>query len=235
MPQADGDSDIIALRVLLIADLLARTAELRGLQALIALHVTGAAPMQATALKSGASALGIHPPAVYTASDDAQSSLGGPVDVHLVSQGTGSDPGKDGLFVCVGAARLYIADNPTRDAAGRLLAAHGQDPLAARLALMSFPSHRPAELTDDKLTGAWETLAEWRLRVAGWAESPSQPIPARIAEMVRVAFGDLDTVSVLALLCDLAANANVSAGAKFETFVYADRILGLDLAREVGR
>jgi hypothetical protein len=42
-------------------------------------------------------------------------------------------------------------------------------------------------------------------------------------------------VSVLALLRDLAANANVSAGAKFKTFVYADRILGLDLAREVGR
>jgi len=27
----------------------------------------------------------------------------------------------------------------------------------------------------------------------------------------------------------------VPAGAKFEAFVYADRILGLDLARDIGR
>jgi hypothetical protein len=42
-------------------------------------------------------------------------------------------------------------------------------------------------------------------------------------------------VSALALLRGLAPDASVPAGAKFETFVYADRILGLDLAREVGR
>jgi hypothetical protein len=42
-------------------------------------------------------------------------------------------------------------------------------------------------------------------------------------------------VSTLTLLRDLAEDASVPAGAKFETFVYTDRILGLDLARDIGR
>jgi len=56
-----------------------------------------------------------------------------------------------------------------------------------------------------------------------------------MAEAAGSAFGSLDTVSVLALLRGLLPDASVPAGAKFETFVYADRILGLDLAREIGR
>ena len=56
-----------------------------------------------------------------------------------------------------------------------------------------------------------------------------------VAEAVRAAFSDLDTVSTLGLLGGLAQDASVPAGTEFETFVYADRILGLDLAREVGR
>jgi hypothetical protein len=87
----------------------------------------------------------------------------------------------------------------------------------------------------DGLAQAGGTLGSWRQQVARWAESPSRPIPARIAEAAGSAFGALDTVSVLALLRGLAPDAGVPAGAKFESFVYADRILGLDLAREVGR
>jgi hypothetical protein len=60
-------------------------------------------------------------------------------------------------------------------------------------------------------------------------------VPARIAETMRSAFGDLDTVRVLALLRDVAADPDVPAGAKFETFLYADRVLGLDLPRDIGR
>ena len=71
--------------------------------------------------------------------------------------------------------------------------------------------------------------------MAEWAESPSRPVPTAIAETAGAAFSDLDTVSALAMLRRLAADASVPAGAKFEAFVYADRILGLDLAREIGR
>jgi len=37
------------------------------------------------------------------------------------------------------------------------------------------------------------------------------------------------------LLRGLAVEESVPAGAKFETFVFADRILGLDLARGIGQ
>jgi cysteinyl-tRNA synthetase len=116
-----------------------------------------------------------------------------------------------------------------------VLAGPGDDPLAVRLALISSPYHQQADLTEGMLASAQETVAQWRRQVAGWAESPSRPVPARIAEVVRAAFGDLDTMSVLALLHDLTLDADVPAGAKFETFLYADRLLGLDLPSDIGR
>jgi hypothetical protein len=231
-PRATSRSDITALRVLLVADLLARAAGLRGLQVLTALDLTGSSPERAAATEADAGALGIHPPAAQASCHDAPSSLGGPVDVHLVSQGVHVDPGQDGLPVSVGAAQLDRADS---GAGGGLLTRHRDNPLAVRLALMSFPVDRPAVLTDDELVRADETLAYWRERVGQWAESPSRPVPAGIAETVRAASAGLDTVSALAILHGLPADASVPAGAKFEAFVYADRILGLDLARDIGR
>ena len=71
--------------------------------------------------------------------------------------------------------------------------------------------------------------------MAYWAESPSRPIPTPIAKLAGAAFGHLNTVSALTLLRGLVGDARVPAGAKFETFVYADRILGLDLPREIGQ
>lgn len=233
--RAVAGPDITAERLLLVADLLARTAELSGLQVLTALDLSGTSTASAAALDSDANALGIHPPAARVGCLDAPSLLGGPVDVHLVSQDAGVNPGQQGLAVSVGAARLEGADSRPDAAARGLLTGHGYDPLAARLALMSFPNERPAALAGDGLARAGETLADWRQRVARWAESPSRPVPATIAEAAAAAFNDLDTVSALAMLRGLATDASVPAGAKFEAFVYADRVLGLDLARDVGR
>jgi len=234
-PQAAAGQDITALRVLLIADVLARAAELRGMQVLTAVQLTGASPAQAAAVEDDASALGIHPPAVYGSCREAPSSLGGPVDVHLVGQGASVDPGGTGLLATVGAARLETADDHPDAAADGPLAGHRHDPLAVRLALMSFPGQRPAVLSGGELARAGEAIVGWRKLVARWAESPSRPVPAAIADTMWEAFGRLDTVAALALLRGLPADATVPAGARFETFVYADRILGLDLARDIGR
>jgi hypothetical protein len=235
VPRAVAGSGITALRVLLTADLLARSAELGGLQALTGLQFTDASPEEAAAIESDAGALGIHPPAVHAGCHDVPSSLGGPVDVHVAAQDAGVAPGLAGLSLTVGATRLAGAERYPGAAGEELFAASRDDPLAVRLALMSFPNHRPADVNGDGLAEAGGTLGSWRQQVARWAESPSRPIPAPIAEAARSAFGGLDTVSALALLRGLAPDASVPAGAKFETFVYADRILGLDLAREVGR
>jgi hypothetical protein len=235
LPQAVAGSGITALRVLLIADLLARAAELGGLQALTALQITGASPHQAAAIEGDAGALGIHPPAAHGDCHHAPSLLGGLVDVHVAGDDAGLGPGPAGLSARVGAAYLAGAGRYPSTADGGLFAGRRGDPLAVRLALMSFPSHRPADVNDDGLAQAGETLGSWRQQVARWAESPSGPVPAPIADAARSAFDRLDTVSVLALLRGLPPDASMPAGAKFETFVYADRILGLDLAREVGR
>jgi len=233
-PAAAG-SGMTALRVLLVADLLARTAELGGLQTLTAVQLAGPSPGRAAAIEGDAAALGIHPPAAHGACGDAPALLGGQVDVHVAGDDAGMGPGPAGLFARVGTAYLAGADDYPGPAGGRLFAGSRGGPLAVRLALMSFPGHHPADVDDGALAQADGTLGSWRQHVARWAESPSRPIPGPIAEAARAAFSDLDTVSALALLRGLLPDADVPAGAKFETFVYADRILGLDLAREVGR
>jgi hypothetical protein len=234
VPGAGAGFGLTALRVLLAADLLARVAELGGLQVLTALAAADPAAAPAAALERDTGALGIHPPTARTTSRDAPSSLGGPIDVHLVTR-DGLDPGLDGLPAVVDTAYLRRAGGRTDAGGGGLPARAGRDPLAVRLALMSFPISLAAGVTGEALDRAGETLGSWRRQVAQWAESPSRPIPTPVAEAARAAFSDLDTAATLALLRGLPPDASVPAGAKFETFVYADRILGLDLAREVGR
>jgi hypothetical protein len=85
------------------------------------------------------------------------------------------------------------------------------------------------------LARAYDTTRCWRLRVAEWAESPSRPIPERIDSAMQAAFGDLDTAGALEVLRSLTDDAGVPARSKFETFAFADRILAVDLAREIGR
>lgn len=210
------EADLTGTRVLLVADLLARAAELGSLQVFYVL----ASEEQQPDLEHAIDALGIHPPAARASSAEAEAALGGPIDVHLTSHGIQADNGSSGLVVPVGTAAGLLA---------------GDDPLAVRLALLSFPYHQPADLTEEMLAEARATVGHWRLRVAQWAESPSKPVPAQIAGTVQSAFDDLDTVSALALLRSLEADSDVPAGAKFETFLYVDRLLGLDLPCDIGR
>ena len=215
-------TDLTGPRVLLVADLLARVAELGSLQVFYALASDGQQPV----LERAVDVLGIHPPAARASPAEAQAALGGPIDVYLGSDGA---PADDRLVVPVGAARLPREAGTAAD----LLA--GDEPSAVRLALLSSPYHQPADLTEETLADARAAAGRWRLQVARWAESPSRPPPAQIAQAFRSAFDDLDTVSALALLRSLEADPDVPAGAKFETFLYADRVLGLDLPRDIGR
>ena len=97
-----------------------------------------------------------------------------------------------------------------------------EDPLVTRLRWLS----------DDP---ADDRLPRWRILVAGWAEQPSAPIHTATRSAVVAALQDnLDSSQALRLLEDLVV-LDVPDGAKFETFAWADQLLGLDLAREVGR
>jgi cysteinyl-tRNA synthetase len=116
------------------------------------------------------------------------------------------------------------------------LAARGLDPLAARLAFLEHRYRQQLNLTWDTLIAADGTLRRWRELVADWADEPSRPMCADYWTRISAALDDdLDTPVALRTLRTLAADPEIPAGSKFETFASADRVLGLDLVRLVGR
>lgn len=116
------------------------------------------------------------------------------------------------------------------------LADRGLDPLALRLAFLEHRYRQQMNLTWDTLNGADRTLRRWRELVAEWASSPSKPVHAPVAAQIAGAFDDdLDTPAALRSLRLLEKDRDVPPGSKFESFAHADQLLGLDLARDVGR
>jgi cysteinyl-tRNA synthetase len=112
----------------------------------------------------------------------------------------------------------------------------GLDPLALRLAFLQHRYRQQMNLTWSVIEGAQTTLDRWRSRVAQWATSPSAPIPDDYRDQFLVAADDdLDTPRALQVLRSAERDSEVPDGAKFELFAWADRLLGLDLARLVGQ
>lgn len=123
--------------------------------------------------------------------------------------------------------------------AGRLVAL-GEEPLSVRMKLMQhgYREELSGDLSpcDGEPDAAAKELARWRELVAGWARSPSGAMSRQHAEAVAAAFADdLDTAAALRALAALADDPGVPDGVKFETFAAADRLFGLDLARDIGR
>jgi len=234
VPEATRESGVTALRVLLVADLVARVAELGHLQALTVLVTADESAERMSELEPAAGALGIHPPAGRARSGNAPALLGGPADVHVISNGDDKIDDQGGVVTRVGDARMRQTGARGQGTADPLLDRE-HDPLTVRFAMLSFPVHQAAELTGDVLADASETAGGWRRWVARWSESPSRPVPPDLSEAVRAAFRDLDTPSAIALLRGLVHDDSVPSGAKFETFIYTDRILGLELPRDIGK
>jgi hypothetical protein len=226
--------DITWLRVLLVADLLARAAELRNLQVFTMLVADGELAGQRPAWERAADALGIRPPAERAGSSGTSASPDGPADVHLASHDTWPGDDRSGLAVRVGAAHIYGIGDHGELSTG-VLTSFARDPLGVRFALMPVPAHQPADLTSRELDSAHQAVGDWRRRVARWAEQPSRPIPSHLAVMAQAAFDNLDTAAAIALLRGLAGDESVPDGAKFETFLYVDRVLGLDLPSDIGK
>lgn len=212
VPEADGPGDLTGLRVLLTADVLARVVELRGRAVL-----TGRTGPRAP----GAVAAGIHPADAEGTPEEIADSLGGPPAVHLTSR---VYEGGGGAVVQVAQARASGSTESEEDA------------LALRLLLLDRPYHEPVTFTAEAVEGAEQFLARWRRAVADWAEEPSRPLVADLERTARDGLEDsLDTAAALRLLAALAADEGVPAGAKFETFARLDRVLGLELTREIGK
>jgi len=222
---ADGTwSGLAHLRVLLVADVLTRIAELQGLETITVLAADSEPP---GGLGEDLSALGIHPPAAVASSGEARAMLGGSAHVDVAGNAAGSGDGGDGVLLGVG---------PVQDLIQRPAGGNARDLLNLRLALLSCPYREPVTLTPAAQADAAESADRWRRRVAEWAAEPSRPIPAEAASVIRDAFDDdLDTVTALDLLRSTESRQDVPAGAKFETFLFIDRVLGLELPRDIGR
>lgn len=220
----EGSED---LRVFLLADLISRVAQWHGLRVNARHNVPGGpgagpAPAQSgegPGLWSVCRALNIYP-AEFTAAP-------GRFDI-----GIGAAPAAP----ADGPASLWVLAGPGGPPEPQPLAAGGTDPLALRLALLKVRYQNPVTVSDADLAAADRELRHWRDRVAAWATHPSKPMDApSLARAAEALDDDLDTPAALTAARYLADDERLPPGSKFETFAHLDQVLGLDLAREVGR
>ncbi|MFI1092104.1 hypothetical protein [Streptomyces sp. NPDC020917] len=255
-----GPSSLGNLRALLVTDVLFRVAEhVDGLQAMVGYADADLPESDVKEQADAARRLGIRPPDVHADPDDLGDAFGGPVHVHVGAARAGVPAmGNGGLYVAAGpvsAPAFAGRQTDSRHAPERRAPDRpddgrpdnggpnnggpnngGRDPLALRLALLQDPHSGTAHLTPDTLSRAEALLGRWRERVAAWADAASRPMHAETVRRVHDACReDLDTAAVLAALSRLETETDVPDGAKFETFVHADQVLGLELPRDIGR
>ncbi|MFF5519889.1 hypothetical protein ACFY48_24165 [Streptomyces coeruleorubidus] len=109
------------------------------------------------------------------------------------------------------------------------------DPTVLRLALLTRHHSASVRLEAAVLEEAGATLARWRGAVARWARRPSRPVPDEVRGRLREAWeDDLDVPRVLDELRRVENEPELPDGARFETYAYADRLLGLELTRDLG-
>jgi hypothetical protein len=226
-------------RAYLAADLLRRVSERSSLLP----SVIDLLPDGVDELRAACAELNIHPPQQTLPPPASGADLAGlfpggarePVfDIGVRLAADPADP-----VGPAGPADEKLAGHWIEVATGEEKVALGAEPLSVRLMLMRHGYGEPlpggAE-ADGEAADAAATLARWRRRVAEWARSPSGPMSRRYAEAITTAFADdLDTAAALRELAALADDPGEPDGVKFETFAAADRLLGLDLARDIGR
>ena len=225
------------LRCYLTADLLRRYAERTGLTP----TVIDLQPRHEAELRAACDRLNIHPPGHTLTRHFHEGQLAGlfpdgireplfDVGVRAVSETAAArvQPLAGHWMQVAGAAGGSVADVDRIDL--------GEEPLAVRMKLMrqGYGAGLTADLSPRD--GGDSELARWRELVAGWARSPSGAMSPRYADAIAAAFADgLDTPAALGELAALADDPDVPDGVKFETFAAADRLVGLDLARDVGQ
>ncbi|GAA0949945.1 hypothetical protein [Nonomuraea longicatena] len=220
------------LRAALLPDLIRRVLEVRRVR----VFTTG--PALEDGFLGECAALNIRP---------ADSTTPGPPGSGLPDSGVSDSEGA--LVVSFGSAgsaaeagrvesehRLLVAPMLVEGVAVEGGEAAGLDPLALRMAMLERHYREPAALGWDELQAADTALRRWRARVADWAESPSAPMARERVERVLTAVEeDLDTPGALRELQELERDPEVAAGAKLESFLHLDRVLGLDLPVEIGK
>ncbi|MEW2352591.1 hypothetical protein [Spirillospora sp. NPDC029432] len=132
--------------------------------------------------------------------------------------------------------RRCLVVPPERYEWDKLVESASVDPLCVRLAILRERYSEPDVMDGDLVVGAGRDLAHWRDSVAEWATQPGRPMDrAYAAEAEAALWDDLDSPTALAVLDELTADPTVEPGAKLETVIHLDLILGLDLVAGIGR
>jgi hypothetical protein len=248
-----GSSELGDLRAWVLCDLIRRNAERHGWSVIVGRDVAGAGGPAATDL----AALSIAPPDLEYPAPSAPGAgdvidigvgeASRPAGLHGHVGGLGEDsaspPDNVRHLMLVAAVLLdgpdmaAASENPAAATVGLAdVTARGLDPLAVRRAFLERRYSEPLNLTWDLLVAADSEVRRWRELVARWANEPSKPISADYwARFTAALDDDLDTSAALAVLGELAADSEIPAGSRFETFAAADRVLALDLVSLVGQ
>lgn len=227
------------VRAYLAADILRRLSE----RSRLAPSVVDLLPRHEDELRAVCADLNIHPPRHTLTPPVGASPLTGlfadAVRAPVFDVGVRA-AGEDVEDAAMGLAGRWVSiadsgDSPDAAQPLRERLGVGEEPLLVRMMLMTRGYGAAAGDGEDP-SGAAKTLARWRELVARWAQSPSGAMSRRYADAITAAFSrDLDTAAALRELAALADDPGEPDGVKFETFAAADRLFGLDLARDVGR
>jgi cysteinyl-tRNA synthetase len=109
------------------------------------------------------------------------------------------------------------------------LVSKGIDPLALRLCILENRYRSQMDLTWNSLQAADETLTRWRTRMSEWSTSNEVTSDQEIAHAFS---NDIDTPRAIMRLREIEKSDLLN---RRELFLFADQVLGLDLARPVAK
>jgi cysteinyl-tRNA synthetase len=141
--------------------------------------------------------------------------------------------GKECVDLWVHGEHLLFEGRKMSKSAGNVLrlldvANRGFDPLALRLSFLENRYRSQMDLSWESIAAADSTITRWRKLVAsetGAAASVDNKILDALNE-------DLDTPRALQALRAIEKDAEISTESKIQSFLYADKVLGLDLNRK---
>jgi len=142
--------------------------------------------------------------------------------------------GKEAVDLWVHGEHLLFEGRKMSKSSGNVvlvedLVAKGLDPLALRLCLLENRYRSQMDLTWSSLQAAHETLNRWRTKMNEWGTSSDVLIDQEIGDALS---NDIDTPRAILRLREVEKNENENRRA---LFLFADQVLGLDLARPVAK
>jgi len=107
--------------------------------------------------------------------------------------------------------------------------AKGFDPLSLRLCFLENRYRSQMDLSWQSISAAHETIKRWRNKINSWGLVKAFESDSTVLSFLE---NDLDTPRVITYLRALEKDSTSTDHDKVQAFLFADQVLGLDLARE---